>query len=611
MKSVSRVPEIKQREEVTQKSSLFLRSRAQMALSFFSLAFLSMLVLAAVFYWQATVIAEKGFRTMAIQDVTKTGSALELYLNSIIEDARSITNDRALSACFSSEGDEKLSPSCIIETLASLPVQRYLYNDNLLNIFVLYEGQTYTAYSRNNRNPSSVPVIESPYRRFSGAREGIKLLGTELRFYSQGEYENVVSVAGIFREQDEEGSLVVCIVDFSYEGFAELVMPPASESHPGSRTVIADSQGNIMFDQDPGLLTTPLKADFMSKIGKGEKYGFISSQWNGQPVYAAYNSLPGFGWKVISITPRNSVLDNLSGTRAIVIGFCSAFTILVLVFSLVASSSFLKPLNELTAILSEYEQSQFLSNKLHRAGNRSPAQEKENMSRLGSIVEKLYSIQLSQKEAQIKSLQNQINPHFLYNTLESIRGAALFHGIHDIAAMAKCLSLFFRYSISEENLVKIREELQHLENYIAIQNFRHDNKFLLVYNIAERLYNYKILKLTLQPLVENSIKHGLEMKLGKGTIKVEILDLGSVLKIVVHDDGIGMSPEKVRELNRMLESGSPHPLGDERDREGVRSGIGVWNVNSRIRLYFGEQYGLRYRESSVGTTAEVTLPIVE
>ena len=194
----------------------------------------------------------------------------------------------------------------------------------------------------------------------------------------------------------------------------------------------------------------------------------------------------------------------------------------------------------------------------------------------------------------MNSLQNQINPHFLYNTLESIRGAALYHGIHDIAAMSKALSLLFRYSISERVLVSIKEEMQHLENYLSIQNFRYENKFELLYSIPPQLMNYKILKLTLQPLIENSIKHGLEMKLGRGIVKLEILALDNNIKIHISDDGLGIPPKKVEELNRLLTNDKYLP-GSEGDSSGT--GIGVKNVNSRIKLYFGEQYGLKFRDT--------------
>jgi two-component system, sensor histidine kinase YesM len=266
----------------------------------------------------------------------------------------------------------------------------------------------------------------------------------------------------------------------------------------------------------------------------------------------------------------------------------------------------------LTAVISGFEKGQFTSKSDLTGYSREqmPAERLGSASEIDYLINKIYNIRLKQKEAELNSLQNQINPHFLYNTLESIRGAALYHGIHDIAAMSKALSLLFRYSINDTVLVTIKEEIQHLENYMSIQNFRYENKFDLIYSIPNDLFNYKILKLTLQPLIENSIKHGLEMKLGKGVIKIEILSLDNNIKIEISDNGLGIQSKKIEELNKALARDEQLVEKNESsDRTGT--GIGVRNVNSRIKLYFGEQYGLKFREALVGTTVEITLPAVK
>jgi two-component system sensor histidine kinase YesM len=234
---------------------------------------------------------------------------------------------------------------------------------------------------------------------------------------------------------------------------------------------------------------------------------------------------------------------------------------------------------------------------------------------IDSLVHKIYNTMLEHKEAQLKTLQNQINPHFLYNTLESIRGAALYHGIDTIAEMAKRLSLFFRYSISNNVLVTLQDEIQNLENYIAVQNFRHDNKFELIYNISERQLQFKILKLILQPLVEFSIKRELELKLTRGIIKIEIVEEDHTIKVIMFDDGAGIPIERIKELNNRLgrnvsTSDEPVPIPGNGKDPFERAGIEVENANSRIKLYFGKKYGIKYKECDNGTTVEITLPVV-
>jgi two-component system, sensor histidine kinase YesM len=232
-------------------------------------------------------------------------------------------------------------------------------------------------------------------------------------------------------------------------------------------------------------------------------------------------------------------------------------------------------------------------------------------SNIEILINKVYNAELKQKEAELASLQSQINPHFLYNTLESIRGMAIANNIKSIASMSKSLSIMFRYSINNRTLVPVRNELQHLENYLNIQNFRHKDKFKLILNIPEEIYSCSILKLTLQPIVENSIKHGLEMKLGKGTISINASVCDSILSIRILDDGTGIPAEKLLLLNKSLSNSNAIVMssGDNISDSGI--GIGVRNVNSRIKLFFGERYGLLFHESISGASVEIILPVIE
>ena len=221
-----------------------------------------------------------------------------------------------------------------------------------------------------------------------------------------------------------------------------------------------------------------------------------------------------------------------------------------------------------------------------------------------------YSAHLMKVQAQINALNSQINPHFLYNTLEMIRSQALIQGAEDVAEMAETLSLMFRYSISKgDNLVTFREEMENLERYFTIQQYRFPNRFTLekIFPDSEEIMNCRIPKLTLQPLIENAVYHGLEKKLGKGTITVRAFTVGKRLTIRVHDDGEGIAPERLEELQKAIEMGISYVYTDKRSKG---NGVALINVNQRIQLQFGREYGLSI--SSVlhkGTIVELTLPV--
>jgi len=223
-------------------------------------------------------------------------------------------------------------------------------------------------------------------------------------------------------------------------------------------------------------------------------------------------------------------------------------------------------------------------------------------------------LKLSKRQAQYRALQNQINPHFLYNTLESIRSEALVAGLISVADMTEALAVFFRYTISKvENLVTIEEELQNCETYFRIQQYRFGPRLSLSIECAPEdrveIYRCLIPKLTLQPILENSIIHGTELKIGAGRLKVKLERTEKLLTILVSDDGVGMDENKLGMLNERLDK-SGRAFQDE-DKGEQTGGVALVNVNNRIHLLFGEEYGLHvFSIPMSGTDVRITLPII-
>lgn len=228
-------------------------------------------------------------------------------------------------------------------------------------------------------------------------------------------------------------------------------------------------------------------------------------------------------------------------------------------------------------------------------------------------LNKVNILDMTQKQSQYQALQNQINPHFLYNTLESIRSEALCSDIMSVANMAEALARFFRYTISNINkLVTVSDELRNVETYFSIQKYRFEEKIKIEYNFDyDEVKNYCIPKLCLQPIVENAICHGLEEKIGVGTVKISITATRSRLIIKVSDDGIGMSGDKMDSLNRKM-IGNLLDSASETIDTSSKNGIALINVNNRIKLLFGEEYGINiYSIESMGTDVEISTPIIE
>lgn len=222
-------------------------------------------------------------------------------------------------------------------------------------------------------------------------------------------------------------------------------------------------------------------------------------------------------------------------------------------------------------------------------------------------------IEEGEKLAYIQNLQNQMNPHFLYNILENIRSESLLNGLESVANMAELLGDFYRYTISqEENFVSLKEELDNTEVYFQIQRFRFSKKLELEVKVQEDLLSLKVPRILLQPIVENSIVHGLEGRETGGKVGISISRSNQHVYIQVSDDGIGIEEEKLRQINedlRNIRRGFQGGVVGKRDMGKAGMGVSLLNIQERIHLLYGREYGL-YLQSleNAGTDVCVVLP---
>ena len=225
------------------------------------------------------------------------------------------------------------------------------------------------------------------------------------------------------------------------------------------------------------------------------------------------------------------------------------------------------------------------------------------------------SAQILDKQTELTALQSQINPHFLYNTLESIRGQALLDDNREIARMVEALAAFFRYSISrhQSNLVTLRDELANINNYMLIQRYRFNNRFSLEVIIDEEdeaAYDYLIPRLIIQPVIENAIFHGFEDVMENGRITIEVMLTETTMILVISDNGKGIDGKTLQKLNDKIHS--PDMNLDEETPGNSRhrnTGIALPNIHKRIQLLFGPEYGVNvYSTLGQGTDVEIIMP---
>ena len=282
----------------------------------------------------------------------------------------------------------------------------------------------------------------------------------------------------------------------------------------------------------------------------------------------------------------------------------------VIILAYLVSTNLVSPIEHLSRKMSEQHSSHlsFSSKFLNRTDEIGTLYNEYNsmVDELNASIKKDYEDKLISLDAQMRSLEAQINSHFLFNTLESINSLAELDDDERISTMVQALGNMFRYSIkTQSELVSVSDELKHVSDYVSIQQIRFNNKFTLKVDIPEYMLGLKVLKLILQPLVENALYHGLNYC----TTGDQITIIGTVdesyLYLTVSDNGVGMSPEDLSQLqNKMMESSSFTELGHR-----TKQSIGLKNIHTRIELYYGKGYGLTISSrKNEGTSIQITLP---
>ncbi|MDF9841687.1 MULTISPECIES: sensor histidine kinase [unclassified Paenibacillus] len=334
--------------------------------------------------------------------------------------------------------------------------------------------------------------------------------------------------------------------------------------------------------------------------------------------YIVLNKTLANGWRIVSDIPRAELLSELDLVKRLNVVAYAVISLVFLLFLLLFYFQLLRPIRALLDFVNTYTrsggQARFSNSYHNEIGvlGTSINHMLDSIVQLGndvqSVQRKMYESELDRKQMEITAYRNQINPHFLYNTLESIRALSLYHKAGDIAEITASLSRLFRYSVKGDNFVTIREEVAHLHEYARIIDFRFRGKIRIAFEVEEALYEVRTLKLLLQPLVENAVFHGLERKIEPGTVTVTLsLIHPDAIRAVVADDGAGFPEDKLEQLQSFLRQAEL--TGDY--RTGPQdSGIGLANSFRRLKLFYGEQAALRIEAGPVqGTVVTLDFPV--
>lgn len=420
--------------------------------------------------------------------------------------------------------------------------------------------------------------------------------------YSQ-KYEWVVSLSKtISFMRDGEMEYGVLLLDVNFNRIQEL-SERVSLGKSGYVYIIEESGGNIVYHPQIEIIYADLKEENV-ELALKQTYGSFIDQSGERDKMISSQSISNVGWKVVGVSYMDELTLTSSDLGIALVKILIALAIILVLLSNIISRQISKPIKKLEVTMRGIERGEF-----NVAANSDGPLEIKNLGdrynimlgTIRSLMNKIVSEQESKRKYELDALQAQINPHFLYNTLNTVVRMVSMKRNDDAVTMITALSKLFRISLSKgESLISISDEVEHVRNYLIIQQMRFKNKFDFQFDVDEAVLDFISLKLILQPLVENALEHGIEPSVDKGLIEIIVKqEQNNLIKIIIRDNGLGMSEEQVKKINQ----------GKNTSKKD--SGVGLKNVNERIKLYFGYQYGLNVEsELEEGTSIHIVFPAI-
>ena len=394
----------------------------------------------------------------------------------------------------------------------------------------------------------------------------------------------------------------ILLVDISYSSLEQLF--DGVTAGKGGYVYLISSDGELLYHPKMQLIDSGRMQE-NNVAAAAYKDGNHMEEFDGSSRFVTIKSIGYTGWKVVGVTPENVVTLNTIKTRLFIVFIIALILFILALINSYISSRITNPIKELEKSVGILEEGN-LDVQVYAGGSYEIQHLGKSIGDMAAQIRLLMKDIVTEHEAKRKqefdTLQSQINPHFLYNTLDIIVWMIENEQKAEAVKAVTALARFFRISLSKgKSIITVRDELEHVRNYLMIQHMRFKNKFTYEIQAEDGVLELASLKLMLQPLVENAIYHGMEFMDGDGEILLKVWKEEGDLYFSVIDNGLGMTEEQVGNLF----TGASH-VDSKRG-----SGIGVKNVNERIKLYFGEKYGLSIEsEPDEGTTVKIHLPVV-
>ena len=521
--------------------------------------------------------------TSTQQSVLQVANTVEDY----VDDMRNVMNSISLS--YRQTPEERKVTIDTIMKLRSYVVAVYCYDEN----GILLEHWT-----------GSIPMKAQPFKNLSIAEknwtgvEKIHISRPHVESMTENYYPWVVSIMQYVEDASEQERLVV--MDIRFSKIARYVGDVGIGQH--GYCFIVNGNGDVVYHPQQQLIFSGLKSEDIEGLSSFEDGVFRS----GDRIYAIQTD-ETTGWRIVGVSYLDEMVNNrIQTVMRILVMLLAVVVLTAAVSSMVLSRAISRPIHGLVKAMQDFERNAEGFSYSMEGGTREVMElgrSFEHMvGRIQELMSQVRNEEITLRKTELKALQAQINPHFLYNTLDAIGWMCEEERSREAVEMVNALAKLFRISISRgHELIPIEKEVEHARSYLKIQKFRYKNQFEYQFQVDEACLGYYCNKITLQPIIENAIYHGIDRMVDQGMIIIRIFPDGEDIVFQVEDNGIGMTREQCCQF--LQQEGS--------DRQGL-GGIGIKNVNDRIKIYFGEQYGISIAsELDEGTCVTIRMPKVK
>ena len=473
---------------------------------------------------------------------------------------------------------------------------------DILNLGIISEnGRMFINDGREMTNPDLDIHSQEWYMNALNGSQSSYLSSSHVQHIISGERPWVITLSRGIRDQSSGSTKkeAVFFIDLNYSAISGL----CDQNIVGNQgyAFILDAEGNIVYHPQQQQLYNELQTENIGLIMESESDTILYGKGSGEKLYTISRS-EKTGWTVVDSVRVEELLRKSNEAQSIYILVAAGLVAVALFFSKFIAKNITQPIQKLCESMEKVQEGDFsVSDVVVDSANEigSLTTSFNVMThRIQDLMEQNIREQEAKRKSELKALQSQINPHFLYNTLDSIIWMAEGKKNEEVVLMTASLAKLLRQSISnEDEVVSIGQEIEYARGYLTIQKMRYKDKMEYQIDVDPSILNIPLIKLVLQPVIENAIYHGLKYKESKGFLLVRGFpkDGNAVLQVI--DDGVGMDEETLEHIY-------------EKHKVNYRSnGVGIYNVQKRLQLYYGNEYGITYEsEVGKGTTATITIP---